>query len=134
VSAVAQKPLEIILMRQLASYLAMPIFLVDPRGDMLFYNERAEAILGTRYDETGEMPLEEWSTVFAPTDEDGLPLPARMLPLTIALNERRASHRVLWIRGLDGVSRRIGVTAFPLEGQSGRHLGAVAIFWEDETQ
>ena len=46
--AVAQKPLEIILMRQLASYLAMPIFLVDPRGDMLFYNERAEAILGTR--------------------------------------------------------------------------------------
>ena len=133
-SAVAQKPVEIILMRQLASYLAMPIFLVDPRGDMLFYNERAEAILGSRYEETGEMPLEEWSTVFEPTDEHGLPLPARMLPLTIALNERRASHRVLWIRGLDGVSRRIGVTAFPLEGQGGRHLGAVAIFWEDETQ
>ena len=130
---VAQKPVEIILMRQLASYLAMPIFLVDPRGNMLFYNERAEAILGTRYEETGEMPLEEWSTVFEPTDEDGLPLPARMLPLTIALHERRASHRVLWIRGLDGVSRRLGVTAFPLEGQGGRHLGAVAIFWEDET-
>jgi PAS domain-containing protein len=131
---VAQKPVEIILMRQLASYLAMPIFLVDPRGDMLFYNERAEAILGSRYEETGEMPLEEWSTVFEPTDENGLALPARMLPLSIALYERRASHRVLRIRGLDGVSRRIGVTAFPLEGQGGRHLGAVAIFWEDETQ
>jgi len=134
VRTVAQKPVEIILMRQLASYLAMPIFLVDPRGDMLFYNERAEAILGSRYEETGEMPLEEWSTVFEPTDENGLPLPARMLPLSIALYERRASHRVLRIRGLDGVSRRIGVTAFPLEGQSGRHLGAVAIFWEDEAQ
>lgn len=127
-----QKPVELILMRQLASYLAMPIFLVDPRGDMVFYNEPAEAILGTRYDETGEMPVEEWSTVFEPADEDGSPLAPEMLPLWIALHKHQATHRVLRIRGLDGVSRRIGVTAFPLEGQGGRHLGAVAIFWEDE--
>jgi hypothetical protein len=30
----------------------------------------------------------------------------------------------------DGVWRKIEVTAFPVEGQGGRHLGAVAIFWE----
>jgi hypothetical protein len=35
------------------------------------------------------------------------------------------------IQGLDGVPRRIAVTAFPLEGQGERHLGAVAIFWEE---
>ena len=127
----AQREVELILMRQLASYLAMPIFLVDPAGNLLFYNEPAEALLGRRYDETGEMSMEEWSTAFTPTAEDGSPLAADALPLVIALQEHRAAHRVMWIRGLDGIRRRIGATAFPLEGQGGRHLGAVAIFWED---
>ena len=65
-------------MKQVASYLAVPIFLVDPAGTLIFYNEPAEALLGRRYDETGEMPLEEWGTVFVPTDADGIGVgPAR---------------------------------------------------------
>jgi PAS domain-containing protein len=127
-----QKAVEIILMRQLASYLAVPIFLVDPAGRLLFFNEPAEALLGRRYDETGEMPVEEWSTVFAPRDEAGARLPADALPLVIALRKRQAAHRTFWIRGLDGVERKIAATALPLEGQGGRHLGAVAFFWEQE--
>jgi hypothetical protein len=31
-------PVELILMRQLASYLATPIFLVDADGTLVFYN------------------------------------------------------------------------------------------------
>jgi PAS domain-containing protein len=127
----SQKAIEIILMRQLASYLAMPIFLVDTAGSLLFYNEPAEALLGRRYDETGEMPLQEWSTTFTPADEDGTPLPPETLPLVIALQKRQAAHRAFWIRGLDGILRKIQATAFPLEGQGGHHLGAVAIFWEE---
>jgi len=126
----AQKDVEVILMRQLASYLAVPIFLVDQTGNLIFYNEPAEALLGRRYDETGEMPFEEWSTSFVPCDEAGAPLAADALPLTVALQKRRAAHRALWIRGLDGEFRRVNTTAFPLEGQGGRHLGAVALFWE----
>jgi PAS domain-containing protein len=125
-----QQAIEVILMRQLASYLAMPIFLVDPAGDLLFYNEPAEALLGHRYEETGEMPLVEWAQIFQPTSEDGSPLPAEALPLVIALQQHCAAHLQFRIRGLDGVHRKIEVTAFPLEGQGGRHLGAVAIFWE----
>ena len=34
-------PIQIILMRQLAGYLSVPLFLVDPKGDLLFYNEPA---------------------------------------------------------------------------------------------
>jgi hypothetical protein len=34
------------------------------------------------------------------------------------------------MRGLDGAWRTIEVTAFPIEGQAERHLGAVALFWE----
>ena len=35
-----------------------------------------------------------------------------------------------WLRGLDGTRRHVEVTAFPLVGQAGRFLGAVALFWE----
>ncbi len=83
----AQKPVEIILMRQLASYLAMPIFVVDPAGRLLYY-EPAGLLLGRRYADTGEMPLEEWSTTFTPTAEDETPLPGEALPLVIALDDR----------------------------------------------
>ena len=54
-------PIQIILTRQLAGYLSVPLFLVDPEGDLLFYNEPAEAILGQRFEETGAMPAARWS-------------------------------------------------------------------------
>ncbi len=125
----AQQQIEVILMRQLASYLAMPIFVVDPEGHLLFYNEPAEALLGRPFDEAGEMGMEVWATIFEPTTEDGAPIPPADLPLVVAYRERRPAHSTFWITGLDGVRRGIEVTAFPLEGQGGRHLGAVATFW-----
>jgi PAS domain S-box-containing protein len=125
-----QQEIEVILARQLADYLALPIFLVDQEGNLLFYNEAAEKILGQRYDETGPMSEKEWTTVFQPTDEDGRPLPAGQLPLVVALQESRPAHSGFWIHGLDGTLRQIEVMAFPLIGQSDRRLGALAIFWE----
>jgi hypothetical protein len=76
------------------------------------------------------MPASEWSTIFNPVDGEGLQIPAQELPLMIALSERHPAHKLFWIRGLDGVSREIEVTAFPLIGQANRFLGAIAIFWE----
>src|SRR5439155_26021404 len=66
------------------------------------------------------------------TSEDGSRLDAESLPINIALLERRPAHRRLRIRGLDGEWRVVDASAFPIEGQGGRHLGAVAIFWEAE--
>ena len=117
-------------MKQLASYLATPVFVVDPEGTLVYFNEPAESILGRRYDEEGEMPLSEWSTIFLPTDESGEPLPADALPLVRALEDGEPGHGTMWIRGLDGARRHISVTAFPLVAQNDRSLGAVAIFWE----
>ena len=124
------QPIEIILMRELAGHLATPIFVVDPAGDLLFYNDPAERLLGSRFDETGMMPFAEWSTVFNPTDSQGTPIPPDDLPLAIAAQQRRPAQGGMWIRGLDGVSRELTVTAIPLQGQWGDHLGAAAIFWE----
>jgi len=126
----SQQPIEVILTRQLASYLATPIFIVDPAGTLVFYNEPAERVLGRNFEETGEMPAAEWATIFTPSDDAGRPLPADTLPLSIACSAHTPAHGTFWIRGLDNIPRRIEVTAFPLIGQADRLLGAVAIFWE----
>src|SRR5262245_50139234 len=125
----AQHPIEVILMRQLASYLAMPILLVDPAGTLLFYNEPAERLLDRRYQETGDMPLATWTRLFRPTTEDRSPLALEARPLIIALQQHRAVHGAFWIQRRDGIAESIEATAFPIEGQGGRQLGAVAIFW-----
>ncbi|HET6597038.1 MAG TPA: PAS domain-containing protein [Anaerolineales bacterium] len=126
----SQQEIEVILSRHLAECLAMPIFIVNPGGDLIFYNEPAEAILGQNYTETGMMPAQEWSTIFQPFDAEGNPLSPDDLPLIIALKEHHPAHKVFNIHGKDGVLREIEVTAFPLIGQADRFLGALAIFWE----
>jgi hypothetical protein len=57
------------------------------------------------------------------------PLAREARPLIMALQQHRAVHRAFWIQGRDGVTRKIEATAFPLEGQGRRQLGAVSIFW-----
>ena len=126
----SQKPIELILMRQLASSLAMPIFLVDADGALVFYNEPAERVLGMRFDETGEMPADEWSTLWDPTQADGRPLPPERVPLMVAVAQRKPAHEEFWIHGLDGKRRHIEATAFPLVRLTDQVLGAVVLFWE----
>jgi hypothetical protein len=78
-------PIEIILNRQLADCLALPAFITDTVGNLLFYNESAEQILGKRYEDTGEMTVEEWSTIFKSRDETGKLLEPEELPLVKTL-------------------------------------------------
>jgi len=125
----AQHPVELILLRQLASYLATPMFLVDAAGTLVYYNEAAERLLGRRFEDSDEMVREAWLAAFAPLELDGRPLTESDNPLLASLAERREQHRILTIHSLDGGERRIEATAIPLEGQAGRLLGAVAIFW-----
>lgn len=129
-----QKEIEIILTRQLASYLSVPIFVVDPEGTLLYYNEPAEALLGVRFDEAGEMPIAEWSTAFKPTDEAGRPLPPEALPLVTTLRNGVPARSTVWITGLDGARRKLDVLTFPLVGQGRRMLGAAAILWDMNTR
>jgi PAS domain-containing protein len=129
VALVTQQPVELILLKQVAGYLATPMFLVDPDGNLLYYNEPAEELLGSRYEETGQMPLEEWGTAFSPTDSLGRAMPPGDLPLARALTDRTPTQGSFFIRGLDGISRHLSVTAVPLEGPGGTDLGALAIFW-----
>lgn len=126
----AQMPVELILFRQLATSLAVPVVLVDDRGDIVFLNEAAERVLGVRLEELDAMPFETWTTAFRPRDTAGGPVSADQLPLVQAVTERKPAHGPLVIVGADGRERTIEVTAFPLEGGRGRLLGGVAMFWE----
>lgn len=125
-----QKDLELILMRQLASCLATPVFLVDPHGNLVYYNGHAEVILGRRFEETGSMPVGLWSTIFAPRDGRGRAIPPESLPLVIALRKKIPAQKRFWIMSLDGSKKHIEVTAFPLIGQSKRLVGAVTMIQE----
>jgi PAS domain-containing protein len=121
---------EIILARQLASGLAVPVLLVDARGDTLFYNEPAEAILGRQFDEIDALPFEERTTMLAPRRDDGELLPVELLPAMQAMRERRPAHAQFHIRGLDGILRAVEATAVPIESARGHVLGALIAMWQ----
>jgi PAS domain-containing protein len=127
-----QEPIELILLKQWASYVALPIWLTDTAGNLIFYNQAAEPILGLRFDEAGEISAHRLAELFVPSDPDGTPVANDELPIVVALTQRLPSHRVLRIEALDGSVRRIEVTALPLIGQGDRHLGAMSVFWELE--
>jgi PAS domain-containing protein len=125
------RPVELLLMRQLASYLTTPILLVGPEGNLLFYNEGAERLLARRFEEVEETTAEQWSMLLQPTGEAGDPIAVEERPMIIALRRQQPAHRRFTIRGFDMVRREIEGMAFPLVGDAGRQLGAVGIFWED---
>jgi PAS domain S-box-containing protein len=124
-----QRQLILILARNFASRLATAAFLVDADGRVIFFNEAAEKLLGTRFEEGHGMSAEEYTRLFRPTGETG-ELRAQETPLGIAVSRRQPGHGPVTITGADGVSRSIEVTAFPLMAHAGDLVGGVAFFWE----
>lgn len=127
-------PIEIILNRQLADCLALPVFITDTKGNLVFYNEPAEEVLGKRFSETGEMPVEMWSTIFKQTDDAGNLIPPDDLPLVRTLRNALPYHKTFWIESLNGKKEKISVTSYPIIGRAANFLGAVAIFWEPKDE
>jgi PAS domain-containing protein len=125
----AQRDVSLILMRQLASGIAVPMFVADEKGDLLYFNEPAEVLLGRKFDDVGDLSLDEQREMFALRDDAGRPLPPDQPPLAVALRERRPVHRRVVMRSLDAREHAIEVAAFPLLGGGGHLIGAVAMFW-----
>jgi PAS domain-containing protein len=126
----SQQPVEMILLRQLASYLTIPMWLMDGEGNLVYYNEPAEALLGIQFDNAGPIHADQLGDMFRVTDLEGVPLPESEFPIVVALTKRMPSHGALRYCGMDGVWRDVAVSAIPVEGQAGRFLGIFATFWE----
>jgi PAS domain-containing protein len=126
----AQHPVEIILLQQWASLMAVPVWITDADGRLVYYNEPAEPIIGVRFEDAGELPAEELAERFQMCDVDGSPLSNDDRPLMIALTKQMPAHRRMRIFGADRVWREIEATAIPINGEGNRHLGAMATFWQ----
>jgi PAS domain-containing protein len=124
---VPQKPLELILARNLMSALSTPAFLVDEGGVLVFYNEAAGTLLGKRFEELGTVGPEEWGSMFGPFD-GGEPIPYDELPLVTAVRQGHPAHANFEIRSTDGAIHFVEASAFPILTPHGSQ-GAIAIFW-----
>jgi PAS domain-containing protein len=125
-----QQPIELILLRQWASYLAIPVWLMDAEGNLLYYNEPAEPAIGREFDLAGPVNASELASLFTTTRVDGTLMPNDEIPLLIAMQRRQPAHGTVRFKGLDGEWRLIDVTALPIERAGGELLGVVAMFWE----
>jgi PAS domain-containing protein len=123
-----ERPLELILARNLVSIISLAAFLVDVDGDIVFFNEAAAQVIGARFEETGSLTREQWNPEFGPFDEHGRPVPYDELPLTIAVREGRPAYGRFHIRTDSGSLIEIEAGAFPLTGPDGYH-GAMVMFW-----
>ena len=127
----AQQSVEMILVRQLASYLFVPVIVVDTTETIVFYNEPAERILGVRFEETGRIGPEEVERLIELSDDPAAGPDEAGRPMATALQQRRPAHARRWLlRRGDRVRLQVELTAFPVIDQEDRLLGAVAMFWE----
>src|SRR5262245_35633438 len=129
----SQQSVEMILVRQLAGYLFVPVVVVDTTSTVIFYNEPAERILGVRFEETGRIDSHEVDRLIELSEDPaaGPDDPGR--PLLTALQQRRPVHARRWLlRRSDRVRLQVELTAFPIIDQEERLLGAVVMFWEHQ--
>jgi PAS domain-containing protein len=130
-TTVPQKHLILILARELASNLATPTLIADERGQAVFYNEAAEAVIGTPFAEMGEVGLDALGASFSPRTPEGEPRAQEDLPGRIALDERRAAHERVVVTSRDGVERQVSVTGIPLFAHADEFVGVMVIFWRE---
>jgi PAS domain-containing protein len=124
-----QKPLELILARNLLTSLSTPAFLLDDEATVVFYNEAAAAVLGRSFEEAGQMTAEEWTTAFGPFDHDGKPFEVDTLATTEAIRAGRPAHATFTIRAANGAPTTIESSAFPIVASEEGSSGAMILFW-----
>lgn len=123
-----QRPLELILARNLLSSLSTPAFLVGEQGTLVYYNEAAGALFGRTFEETGMLSAPEWTQQFGPFDDEGQPIAYDRIAATVALRAARPYHGRFRIRRGDGQVQQIAASAIPIVGPAGSS-GAIVIFW-----
>lgn len=127
----AQRPLELILARNLLSSISTPAFLVGEGGPLLFYNDAAGAMLGRRFEDTSVLAADDWTEAFGPLDTEGDAIPFERIPATVALRSNRPYHGRFAIRGAGGANLEIAASAIPIVGPGGAS-GAIVFFWPVE--
>jgi PAS domain-containing protein len=125
----SQKPLELILARNLLTSISTPAFLLDADAAVVFYNEAAAALLGRSFEDAGRMSAEQWTETFGPFDKDGAPLDVDGMATTEAIRAGRPAHGTFTIRVANGERISIEASAFPIVASEHGSSGAMILFW-----
>ena len=132
----SQKPLELILARNLLTSISTPAFLLDDEAAVVFYNEAAAAMLGRTFEESGRMEAEQWTRAFGPLDGGGAPVEVDALATTDAIRVGPPlACRVHDPAAQTASAHAIEASAFPIvaseAGSSGRDGPLLARLAED---
>ena len=125
----SQKPLELILARNLLTSISTPAFLLDADAAVVFYNEAAAALLGRSFEDVGRMSAKQWTETFGPFDNDDAPLDVDGMATTEAIRAGRPAHGNFTIRGANGERISIEASAFPIVASEHGSSGAMILFW-----
>jgi PAS domain S-box-containing protein len=127
-----QRSLPLILAREFAANVATPFLVMDRDGVLVYFNERAEQIIGGSAAELGEMAERDWRQRFHVMRPDGTPVESSDTPTAIARRECRPVQDVLIYTRLDGSQRTLSVTASPILGHLDQLEGVFCVMWELE--
>jgi PAS domain-containing protein len=125
----SQKPLELILARNLLTSISTPGFLLDNEASVVFYNEAAAALLGRSFEDAGPMTAEQWTHTFGPFSSDGSPVDVDALAITESIRAGRPAHARFQIRTSSGQDEAIEASAFPIVASEHGSSGAMVLFW-----
>ena len=126
---VPQRHIALILARDLAANVSSAMLLVDENGDLVYFNEPAERLLGRPYAEA-QMSRADLAKAFKPVDEGGAQVPIQELPIAMAFRTGLPSRSGMWIETGDGRRPYIQVLGIPLFARVGDLVGGLAVFWE----
>ena len=124
------RPLPLILARELASNVATPFLVLDADGTLVFFNERAEQIIGSTASELGDLTEDEWRALLQVERLDGTPVPSEETPSSVARRECRPVLDTLVYTRQDGHRMKLVVMAVPLLAHTDDLAGVFLVFWE----
>ena len=127
-----QRNLVLILARAFASQLATAVFLLDPEGTVIYYNEAGERLTGRPFTEGAGQAIDEWMMRIRPRDEEGLDVAIQDLPIGTTMLKHDPAHGIVTFRTEDGDDRRVETASFPLFAHTEDFVGTFSIVWPIE--
>jgi len=110
--------------------MSVPIWITDRFGNLIYFNEPTEELIGLRFDETGDLPASTLTDLFNLCDLNGSPIPDAERPLMIALEKLQPAQRAIRMNDAEGREKVVADTAIPIVGEGDRPLGAMVLLWE----
>lgn len=128
----ALKSLVLIRAKHLAESVTTPMFLADREGDLVFFNEAAEVMLGKSFNDIGRMTAAEWGKTLNVRSRDGQPFPLEAMPGWLEVQAHRPALGHVLLTTFNGGDIVIALCAVPLFTSQSQFEGAMVMFWEDD--